>query len=154
VESLKKQHQAFHTSLEISQNRRFPHFHKLRRRLFLLNDRGLKTVYTEILTPPRALTHQLATEEEARTAIAHALDAGAWAAEELTGLKCGHSHSVHPDCPAGLSVVMSYGFGGSNASSTVLTFPDSRMSLVCEAKGCPHIHCRCCSSVGMFQSPR
>ena len=52
-----RQHPAFHRSLEISPNRRFPHFHSSGGGCFLLIGRGLRTtktetVYTEILTPP------------------------------------------------------------------------------------------------------
>jgi hypothetical protein len=57
---VESQYQAFHLSLEISQKPEIPTFSQLRRRLFLLNDRGLnttktETVYTEILTPPKKL---------------------------------------------------------------------------------------------------
>jgi putative oxidoreductase len=54
--AVESQQQAFHRSLEISQTE-IPTFSQLRRRLFLRNDRGLKTrktetVYTTIFTPP------------------------------------------------------------------------------------------------------
>jgi hypothetical protein len=57
--AVESQRQAFHRSLEISQTE-IPTFSQLRRRLFLRNDRGLKTrktetVYTKIFTPPAHL---------------------------------------------------------------------------------------------------
>jgi hypothetical protein len=54
--AVESQYQAFHCSLEISKNRRFPHFHSYGGGPFYratgLNTTKTKTVYTEILTPP------------------------------------------------------------------------------------------------------
>ena len=57
-----RQYPAFHRSLEISPNRRFPHFRSSGGGCFLLIGRGLRTtktetVYTEILTPPDLRIH-------------------------------------------------------------------------------------------------
>jgi hypothetical protein len=55
--AVESQYQAFHGSLEISKNRRFPHFHSCGGGPFYratgLNTTKTKIVYTEILTPPR-----------------------------------------------------------------------------------------------------